>query len=148
MFFSFSFPLGKEVNTADFRTRIKRINHFFKQKADLSGKSRAFGVQLLVPSSIVVPEDSDDYYLCFKFFNEHKEPQKKLQLLYGIGTSRKLYSKLQLDVCCLSRISGLELQWVEFSYDKANLNISVEFSDEYDSTMQSYLDMLFQNFKN
>lgn len=148
MFFSFSFPLSKEVNTADFRTRIKRINHFFQQKADLSGNSRAFGVQLLVPSSIVTPEDSHDYYLCFKFFNERKEPQKKLQLLYGIGSNKKLYDKLQLDACCLSRISSLELQWVEFSYDKANLNISVEFSDEYNSLIQAHIDMLFQNFKN
>ncbi len=146
MFFSFSFPLGEASSITDFKKRIKSINRFFQKKTNPFCTSCTFTVQLLEPSSVDLPKESKDYYICFKFFNKFKKSQPKLQILYGIGDSENIYKKLQLDVCLLSRISGIELQKVEFSYDVSNLNIAIEFSEKYVATIKAHLDMLIKNF--
>ncbi len=146
MFFSLTFPLEEEVNFSKLDARIKRINRFFRLKANLCGKSRAFGVQLLLPSEDL-EKDFSNYYIIFKFFNPHREPQKKLELMYSIGNDKSLYLKLRLDVCTLSFIASLPLNSVTFSHDKHNLNISIDFSDEHQKSVKSYIDMLTNDIK-
>lgn len=146
MFFSFAFPLEEGVNFSKLDASINRINRFFRLKAILCGKFRAFGVQLLLPSENS-EKDFSDYYIVFKFFNAHREPQKKLELMYSIGNDKSLYSKLRLDVCTLSFIASLPLNSVTFSHDEHNLNISLDFPDEHQNTVQSYIDMLVEDIK-
>lgn len=147
MFFSVSFPLEKNPDVPQLEKKLKRINRFFTMKASLSGKYRAFGVQVLTSIDENHIEDPPEYYILFKFFNAYKERQKKLELLYSIGFNKELYEKIRIDICALSFISSLPLYSVAFSYDVHNLNIATEFSDEYGPALHSYLAMLFNNFK-
>lgn len=147
MFFSFSFPLEESANISEIQTRIKRINRFFLRKADLTSNTRAFGIQLLAPFNRELPPNAKDYYLLFKFFNPSRQRQKKLELFYSIGNDEELIKSLELDVYCLSRISSFSLEKVSFSCDTHNLNIAIEFDDAYFSDLQSYLKMLFNDFR-
>ena len=104
-------------------------------------------LELLVPFNKELPPNAEDYYLLFKFFNPARQRQKKLELFYSIGNNEELIKNLELDVYCLSRISSFSLEKVIFSCDTYNLNIAIEFNDTYFSTLQAYLEMLFNDFR-
>ncbi len=151
MFFTFSFPVEEETASVEIRNQIKRINRFFRIKADLSGKSRSFGIQLLTPNNIRLKRlsiDNGNYYLFCKFFNPQREEQQKLALFLKLGTDEEITYAYESDVCCLSRISSLPLQQVTFYYKSKSIIIEVELADKYRTDIHSFLETLSLNSKN
>lgn len=156
MFFRYSFPIKENINVSEIRTRIKRINRFFQMKADLSGKSRSFGVQLLTPNNERLEEYlgegtftcNENYYLFFKFFNAQRQEQPKLEFFLNLGNSKELVDNKEFEIYSLSNMSGLStIKNVIFSYSKKDgLVISVEPTKEHEATFYKYLDMLADNY--
>lgn len=152
MLLSFSFPIVEQTDSI-IRTRVRRINRFFLKKTDLSAKTRSFGLELLTPDNRRLEKylddlfiDNQNYYLFFKFFDSQRNEQPKLELFLNLGNDRNLIQTLEFDICSLSRLSALSLQYVTFACNRQCLSIVVELSNTYSSFFDSYLKMLSDNF--
>lgn len=151
MFLTFSFPVEDETSSTEIRNQVKRINRFFQMKADLSGKSRSFGIQLLTPTNVRLKRlsiDDGNYYLFCKFFNPQREEQQKLALFLKLGTDKDIAYAYKTDVTRLSHISSLPLRQVAFCYKSKSIIIEVELADKYQMDIDAFLEILSLDSEN
>lgn len=156
MFFKYQFPVREDNNISLIRTRIKRINRFFSMKADLSAKSRSFGVQCLTPNNERLKEYlgentfvlNENYYLLFKFFNTQREEQLKLDVFLNLGNNKEIIDNLEFEIYSLSHMSGFStIENVIFSYSKKDgFVVSIEPVKGCEPTFYKYLDTLANNY--